>query len=107
MFVVGAVVAFESLTPPLWYEWVVNSVSIFSWRLWSQLYTLLCKGQPQVVVSCALPLIALSTFTVATIRARSSETVKHVSSKIELCSTIRHAEELRVGRRTACGPCGA
>ena len=50
----------ESLTPPLWYELVVNSVSIFSWRLWSQLYILLCKGQPQVVVSCALPLIVRS-----------------------------------------------
>jgi hypothetical protein len=48
-------------------------------------------------------IFALSTFTVATIRAKSSETVKHVSSKNELCSTIRHAEELRIGRRTACG----
>ena len=61
-------------------------------------------------------LAALSTFTVATIRAQSSESAKHVSSKNELCSEYGTPKncvfgvEPRAGRRcvyvnSRCGGC--
>lgn len=52
-------------------------------------------------------LVALSTFTVATMRAQSSESAKHVSSKNELCSEYGTPKncafdvEPRAGRRCA------